>query len=197
MYRDNNRLVLYRIILALALFSLLYAVHRVSEMSLGILLQPLEQIYNGGFSSTFLLSIILLVILLLTYIKRRKKICVAVTIILIMTSYLCWFSSTAWWVEYNISPREQKIISILLWIIAIAVLISRSAKREKRRHFPQAVKIYVIHKQKGRCGMCKRKLEAFGSDLHHKNGDRSNNKLSNCEVLCTPCHRRKHLHISS
>jgi uncharacterized membrane protein (UPF0136 family) len=114
MYRDNNRLVLYRVILALALFSLLYAVHRVSKMSLLILLQPLQQIYNGGFSSTFLLSLILLVILLLTYIKRRKKICVAVTIILIMTSYLCWFSSTAWWAEYNISPRTKNYFNITM-----------------------------------------------------------------------------------
>jgi 5-methylcytosine-specific restriction endonuclease McrA len=28
--------------------------------------------------------------------------------------------------------------------------------------------------------------------LDHKNGDRSNNKPSNCQVLCVPCHRRKH-----
>ena len=197
MCRDNNRLVLYRIIIGLTLLSLLYAVHRESTMSLLIPLQPLQQIYNSGFSSTFLLSIMLLVSLPLAYIKGRKKICVAVTIILLMTSYLCWFSSTAWWVEYNITSGEQKIIAILLWVIAIVILISRSAKKEKRRHFPQAVKRHVIRKQKGKCVMCKRKLEAYGSDLHHKNGDRSNNKLSNCEVICTPCHRRKHAHISS
>jgi uncharacterized membrane protein (UPF0136 family) len=197
MSRDNNRLILYQIILGLTLLSLLYAVHRALAMSLLIPLQPLQQIYNSGFSSTFLLSIMLLVSLPLAYIKRRKTICVAVTIILLMTSYLCWFSSNAWWAEYNITYGEQKIIAILVWVIAIVVLISRSAKKEKRRHFPQSVKKHVIRKQKGKCVMCKRKLEAHGSDLHHKNGDRSNNRLSNCEAICTPCHRRKHAHISS
>ena len=37
-----------------------------------------------------------------------------------------------------------------------------------------------------------RKLVAYDVDFDHKNGDRSNNKLSNCQVLCVPCHRRKH-----
>ena len=114
MCRDNNRLVLYRIILGLSLLSLSYAVHKASAMSLLIPLQPLQQIYNSGFSSTLLLSIMLLVSLPLAYIKRRKKICVAVTIILLMTSYLCWFSSTAWWAEYNISPRTKNYFNITM-----------------------------------------------------------------------------------
>ena len=196
MYRDNNnRLVLYRVILALALLSFLFAVQRASAMSLlPILSQPLQQICNGGFGSSLLFSIMLIVSLLLTYIKRRKRFCVTVAIILGFASCLSWFSSTARWAEYDISPAEQKIIAILLWIIAVIILVSRSTKKEKRRHFTQAVKRHVIRKQKGKCITCKRKLEAYGSDLHHKNGDRSNNKLSNCEVLCTPCHRRKHTH---
>ena len=196
MYRDNNnRLVLYRVILALALLSFLFAVQRASAMSqLPILSQPLQQICNGGFGSSLLFSIMLIVSLLLAYIKRRKRFCVAVAIIFGFASCLSWFSSTAWWAEYDISPAEQKIIAVLLWIIAVIILVSRSTKKEKRRHFTQAVKRHVIRKQKGKCITCKRKLEAYGSDLHHKNGDRSNNKLSNCEVLCTPCHRRKHTH---
>ncbi len=194
MYRDNTRLVLYRVILALSLLFLLFAVQRASAMSLlPILSQPFQQICTDSFGSTLLFSIILLVSLLLAYIKRRKF-CVAVAVILEFASCLSWFSSTAWWAEYDISPRDQKIIAVLLWIIAVIILVSRSAKKEKRRHFTQAVKRHVIRKQKGKCIMCKRKLEAYGSDLHHKNGDRSNNKLSNCEVLCTPCHRRKHTH---
>jgi hypothetical protein len=195
MYRDNTKLVLYLVILALSLLSFLIAVQRASTMSLlPILSQPLQQICTDSFSSTILFSIMLLVSLLLAYTKRRRKFCIAVAVILEFASCLSWFSSTAWWAEYDISPREQKIIALLLWIIAVTILVSRSAKKEKRRHFTQDVKRYVIRKQKGKCIMCKRKLEAYGSDLHHKNGDRSNNKRSNCEVLCTPCHRRKHTH---
>ena len=198
MYRDNNRLVLYRVILVLALLCFLFVVQTASAISrLPILSQPLQQICNNGFSSNHLFSIMMLAILLLAYIKRRRRFCVAVAIILGFASCLSWFSSTAWLAEYNITSGEQKIIAVLLWIIAVIILVSRSAKKEKRKHFPQAVKRHVIRKQKGRCVMCKRKLEAYGSDLHHKNGDRSNNKLSNCEVICTSCHRRKHAHISS
>jgi general stress protein CsbA len=193
MYRDNNILVFYRVILALALLSFLFAVQRASAMSLlPMLSQPLQQICSGAFSSSLLFSIMLIVSLLLAYIKRRKRFCIAIAIILGFASCLSWFSSTAWWAKYDISPAEQKIIAVLLWIIAVIILVSRSTKKEKRRHFTQAVKKHVIRKQKGKCVICKRKLEAYGSDLHHKNGDRSNNKLSNCEVLCTPCHRRKH-----
>jgi uncharacterized membrane protein YfcA len=196
MYRDNNnRLVLYRVILALALLSFLFAVERASAISpLPILSQPFQQICNGSFCSSLIFSIMLIVNLLLAYIKRRKRFYVAVAIIFGFASCLSWFSSKAWWAEYDISPAEQKIIAILLWIIAVIILASRSTKKEKRRHFTQAVKRHIIRKQKGKCIICKRKLEAYGSDLHHKNGDRSNNKLSNCEVLCTPCHRRKHTH---
>src|SRR5215212_8446450 len=79
MYRDNNRLVLYRVILALALLSFLFAVQRASAISLlPVLSQPLQQICNGSFSSSFIFSIMLIVNLLLAYIKRRKRFCVAV-----------------------------------------------------------------------------------------------------------------------
>jgi hypothetical protein len=36
------------------------------------------------------------------------------------------------------------------------------------------------------------KLQDYGLDLEHKNGDSSNNKPFNCQVLGVPCHRRKH-----
>lgn len=93
--------------------------------------------------------------------KEKKRFCVAVAIILGFASSLSWFSSKAWWAEYDISPAEQKIIAALLWIIAVIILASRSTKKEKRRHFTQAVKRHVIRKQKGKCIMCKRKIRSL------------------------------------
>ena len=55
------------------------------------------------------------------------------------------------------------------------------------------VKREVIHKQKNRCATCKRKLVPYVANFHHVNGDRSDNRLSNCKALCIPCHRRKHV----
>lgn len=39
------------------------------------------------------------------------------------------------------------------------------------------------------CGYCKY-IEVL--DVHHKDGDRGNNILSNLEVLCPTCHREIH-----
>jgi hypothetical protein len=146
----RNRLVLYTLILAIVLLSFFYAVLRASA---SLLLQPLQQIDDAGFSSSFLFCI--LVIFLLAYIKRRKRICVDVVIILGLASCPAWFSGTDLWAEYDISLEEQKIIAVFLGITAILLLVSRSVKNEKRKHFTQAVRRHVIYKQKGKCVMCK------------------------------------------
>jgi hypothetical protein len=95
------------------------------------------------------------------------------------------------WVNSSVGIHEQKFIALIILVFGFWVLVSISIK-EKRRPFSVIVRREVIQKQKGKCAACKRKLTAYGLDLDHKNGDRSNNKLSNCQVLCVPCHRRKH-----
>jgi TctA family transporter len=153
----------------------------------------LQQTGDANYGSTFFFSVMLFAILPIAYLRRRKRIRVAVGVLLGLISYFCWFSSTIW-VEYNnIDLNEQRVIAILVWTFAIIIiLITKSARKQKRKMFSQAVKREVIHKQKGKCAICKRKLQSYGLDFHHKNQDRSNNKISNCEVLCTVCHRRKH-----
>jgi hypothetical protein len=135
----------------------------------------------------------LLGLLSLAYIKRRKRIRVIVGLILGLGSYFCWFSTAEWWTADNLILHQQRLIAIILWIFAAGVLISNSARKENRKSFSEVVRKEVVQKQKSRCARCKRKLEEYGADFHHKNGDRSNNKLSNCQMLCTPCHRRKHV----
>ncbi len=39
-----------------------------------------------------------------------------------------------------------------------------------------------------RCGICCYDKEARMLDVHHRDGDRSNNRLSNLEILCVWCH---------
>lgn len=134
---------------------------------------------------------ILLGLVAIAYVKRRKRVRLIVSLSLCMLSFLCWFSINAW-SEYNISSYEQRSIAVFLFGIAIWILVSKSSK-EKRRHFSGIVRREVIQKQKGNCAKCRGNLLPFGMDLDHKNGDRSNNKPSNCQILCTPCHRRKHL----
>jgi peptidoglycan/LPS O-acetylase OafA/YrhL len=144
------------------------------------------------FNSHLFFSFMLLGLLSLSYFKRRKRVRVVFGLSLVLLSYICWFSNQPeLWSAYNVSPNEQRFLAIVLWGIALWVLVRKSSK-EKRRYFTKVVRSETIQNQKGRCNNCKRKLVAYDVDFDHKNGDRSNNKLSNCQVLCVPCHRRKH-----
>ena len=135
--------------------------------------------------------IMLFGLVVLIYIKRRTTVRASIGLIFGSASYFAWFSNK-WSAEYNIDVAEQRIIAIALWSIAVAVLILKSRKKERRKSFSELVRREAIRKQKGKCAICKRKLDLYGRDFDHKNGDRSNNKISNCQALCTSCHRRKH-----
>src|SRR5215472_3604422 len=169
MYR-NQRLVLYTVLtITLVLLSLYHLMLNID-------------------SSCFF-CMILLGLLILICMKRKKSTRITIGTILGLLSYLAWFSTES----SNLSLGDQRIIALLLWGVALFLLISEPRRIRKRKHFTQLVKREVIHKQKNRCATCKRKLEPYVSNFHHVNGDRSDNRLSNCKVLCIPCHRRKHL----
>ena len=166
MYR-NQRLVLYAVLtITLVLLSL----------------------YHPGVSidSSSFFCMMLLGLLILIWIKRKKSTRIAIGAILGLLSFLAWFSTGP-------TLGEQRIIALLLWGVAFFLLISEPRRIRMRKHFTQLVKKEVIHKQKNRCATCKRKLEPYVSNFHHVNGDRSDNRLSNCKALCIPCHRRKHV----
>jgi hypothetical protein len=139
----------------------------------------------------FLFSMMLLSLFPLMYKTRRNVPKVALATFLGIGSYLLWFSNTPLWLDLGL--KEQRAIAFVIWIVGIAVLLSGQVKKEKRKSFSILVKSEAVRKQKTRCARCKRKLVEYGHDFDHKNGDRSNNKLSNCQALCTPCHRRKHI----
>jgi hypothetical protein len=187
MYRDILIALICVAIITLVLLSLLHIlqIYRPS-------LLDLEQFEYSRYNANFFFSVILLGLLLLSYIKRRKRIRLILSLSLGLLSYVCWFSNQPeLWSAYNVNPYEQRFLAIVLWGIALWVLVHKSSK-EKRRYFTEVVRRATIQKQNGRCNKCKRKLVAYDVDFDHKNDDRSNNKPSNCQVLCVPCHRRKH-----
>ena len=142
-------------------------------------------------------GMMLLGLLILILIKRKRSIRIAAGAILGLLSYLAWFSTILLTENTNITLDEQRIAALLLWCLALFLLISKSSGARKRKQFTQLVKHEVIHNQKNRCANCKRKLGPYGSNFHHVNGDRSDNRFSNCKALCIPCHRRKHAPNSS
>ncbi|MDX1371181.1 MAG: HNH endonuclease signature motif containing protein [Nitrososphaeraceae archaeon] len=62
-------------------------------------------------------------------------------------------------------------------------------RTKERRYFPANIKRQILKDQKYKCAICKQNTEVW--DYDHKNGDRSNNKLSNCQALCPNCHAKK------
>jgi Na+/melibiose symporter-like transporter len=78
------------------------------------------------------------------------------------------------------------IIVVIIGTISRKVKKRRKEKRRERHGFPDSVKEDVLCKQNHRCRQCNRVLNVV--DWHHKNGDRSNSKGSNCQAFCPNCH---------
>lgn len=65
-------------------------------------------------------------------------------------------------------------------------------KNKERHDFTTKVKNEVVRKQKGKCAICGGRMNRWERDFHHKDGNKSNNNLSNCRAVHTRCHRKKH-----
>jgi len=170
----------------------LYAGLTISLVLLSLYFASQQAIKIDSFDSNSFFCIMLLLLLILICIKRKRRIRIVIGAIVGLLSYFAWFSNLPLPEYNNLIPSEHRIVALVLWCFALLLLISKPRKARKRKQFTQLVKREVIHKQKNRCATCKRKLGPYESDFHHANGDRSDNKFSNCKALCIPCHRRKH-----
>jgi hypothetical protein len=189
MHRMNRFYLQGLIFAAVTLFILWWL--EIGLVIWGEIITPPLQYGHDSVDINLFFSIAFLTFLILIFINRRKKLQATIGIILGFSSYLCWYSTSSLWSEYIISPLEQRLIAVLLLSISLWLLVSKSPK-QKRKHFSEIVRRETIHRQNGRCKRCKKRLEAHGVDADHKDNNRANNKASNCVILCTPCHRRKH-----
>jgi peptidoglycan/LPS O-acetylase OafA/YrhL len=152
-------------------------------------LVPQQKIDITVFGVDFPFRLMLLMLFPIMYIRRKKRIRLALGVVLGLAGHLVCFLNAGLSIQ---STNEHKIIGLLLWCASFAILVFTSTKKEKRKQFSQLVRKQSIQRQENKCAVCRRRLEIYGLDFHHANGDRSNNKFSNCKVLCTPCHRRRH-----
>jgi hypothetical protein len=74
-------------------------------------------------------------------------------------------------------------------IVGIIIIWKVTHRTKERRPFSSEVKRQILKNQNYKCAICKRSNEVW--DYDHKNGDRSNNKISNCQALCPNCHAKK------
>jgi len=61
-----------------------------------------------------------------------------------------------------------------------------------RRNFSKLDQEITLVAQNFRCKRCGRLfLDEHEYHFHHKDGNRSNNNISNCEILCLDCHEKE------
>lgn len=94
---------------------------------------------------------------------------------------------------FNLLIRPSSIA--LLFSIVVTGIVLNSLKKLKKRTnvarkgFSQMTRERILIKQNNRCVHCRKVLTVI--DYHHKNGDRSDNKETNCQALCPNCHAIK------
>jgi hypothetical protein len=91
------------------------------------------------------------------------------------------------------SSTESRVVPFIIFVIVVVIIAGiarklkhRRGKYKERQHFSDSIKEKVLEKQHHRCDDCNRVLNVV--DWHHKNGDRSDNRESNCVALCPNCH---------
>ena len=77
-------------------------------------------------------------------------------------------------------------ILICLLILLVWTLAHRT---RRRKLFTVQTKKLVLRDQNFRCSICR--MNAGIWDYDHKDGNRGDNKASNCQVLCPTCHTKK------
>ena len=91
-------------------------------------------------------------------------------------------------ISMNLANTEELVILIFFLIIG-AFTWKLTHKNKERRYFSAEVKKQVLIDQKYKCAICKKSIGVW--DYDHKDGNRSNNKISNCQALCPNCHAKK------
>ena len=81
------------------------------------------------------------------------------------------------------------LVVIIFFLLIGAFTWKLTHKTKERRYFSAEVKKQVLIDQKYKCAICKKSIGVW--DYDHKDGNRSNNKISNCQALCPNCHAKK------
>ena len=66
---------------------------------------------------------------------------------------------------------------------------TKNRKKGKRKRFSKKTRGLKLKLENHRCEACGKYSEHL--DFHHKNGDRTNNHITNCQLLCPDCHAKK------
>lgn len=81
------------------------------------------------------------------------------------------------------------ILFLILLLISLYSKVTKRSTKKIRKNFSIQIKESILKKQKYRCAICRMQLKVI--DFDHKNGNRSDNRIRNCQALCPNCHALK------
>ena len=105
------------------------------------------------------------------------------------------------WIDYDWDSLIQSIKNTSFLVKAHTLAEEQEKKRKlkstkiKRKNFSKSARKSTLLRQGYRCNVCGHYSDFL--DFHHKNGDRSDNDISNCQALCLNCHAKKTGRINS
>ncbi|HEY7080698.1 MAG TPA: HNH endonuclease signature motif containing protein [Nitrososphaeraceae archaeon] len=190
MVTNCNHLTLTLALIILILGCLGYA----TIQSISAILILVSGYYHGSIEYSYVLSnlffyIVLAILFCRAYLIRRQGFRVLLGIIFALLSLVIWYHVSTE-NRFSLLAFQYNVIALGLWAGGSCILLAAHEKKVKRRHFSALVKVDTVIRQKSKCAICKVALKTYGVDFHHSDGDRSNNNVSNCNALCTSCHRR-------
>lgn len=114
-------------------------------------------------------------------------------LLLLIISFVPIFlsSQSAYAQETNNSSATSfgYFVLFIFFMIALYLVVRRARRPKERRMFATEVKREIRKKQGYKCAICRWNSGVL--DYDHKDGNRNNNKLSNCQALCPNCHAKK------
>lgn len=153
--------------------------------------EPIEFSQSDPFTvaAEILLFVIAIRIIHLRWRYRRSNTRIFLCFVFIAAAYYLGFSS--YLPDNGVDLTQQKFLAVFSLFLAIVPLFYKT-RRKERIQFSSETKKDALEDQDYKCAICGRGLSRFNIDFDHKNGNRSDNRPSNCRALCTPCHRKRH-----
>jgi hypothetical protein len=92
--------------------------------------------------------------------------------------------------NYSSATGFGFLIMIIVFILIVGILVRiRKGKCRERRGFSAETRKEVRKRQGYKCAICNWNPGVIQYD--HKDGNRHNNNISNCQALCPNCHAKK------
>jgi hypothetical protein len=148
-------------------------------------------------SSLFFVSFLIWsfgLVLIGIWIRKERSIILKMSMaFLILGQITLWILGSVIHNSFNSSNITPLVLAIMFFWSGSGILVLvknlKKYKYTERKGFPKYIKEKVLQKQNNKCAHCKRYL--IVRDYDHKDGNRSNNDISNCQVLCPNCHAIK------